>query len=69
MSQLNKFTFNICSSECSNNQNDILSNEDIQHSFNDFKNNHIISYVDYFQERQDAKCHIYSYPYKLKFYE
>ena len=47
------------------------SNEDIQHTFKDFKDNQIISCVDYFQEirRPYSECHIYSYPYRMNYYE
>ncbi|CAF2177007.1 unnamed protein product [Rotaria magnacalcarata] len=40
----------------------------IQHTFNDFKDNKIISCVDYFQERNYSQRHIYTYPYLLKYY-
>ncbi|CAF4965924.1 unnamed protein product, partial [Rotaria magnacalcarata] len=46
-----------------------LSNDDCQHSFNDFKNNKIISCVDYFPDFKHGQCHIYSYPYRAKTYE
>jgi hypothetical protein len=68
MPRLNKFTFNICSSNHFYNQINLPSNEDIQHTFRDFKNNQIISCVDYFQQRKYRQCHIYSYPYKLEQY-
>jgi len=46
--QLNKFEFNIHSNVPFDNQNDLSSNEDIQKTFNDFKNNLIISRIDFF---------------------
>ena len=67
--QLNKFTFNIRSCLRLNDQIYLSSNEDIQHTFKDFKNNKIISCVDYFQDVNIGQCHIYSYPYKVKYYE
>ncbi|CAF4053263.1 unnamed protein product [Rotaria magnacalcarata] len=67
--QLNKFLFNIRSCLYLNDQICLLSNEDCQHSFNDFKNNKIISCVDYFQVFKHGQCHIYSYPYRAKTYE
>ncbi|CAF3393366.1 unnamed protein product [Rotaria sp. Silwood2] len=67
MPQLNKFTFNIRSSKFFRNLINLPSNEDIQHIFKEFKNQ-IISCVDYFQKRQCCYCHIYSYPYRMKFY-
>ncbi|CAF3666417.1 unnamed protein product [Rotaria socialis] len=68
MSQLNQFTFNIRSTIRLHNQISFLSNEDIQHTFNDFQNNQIISCVDYFSEMERGQCHIYTYPYQLKEY-
>ncbi|CAF3350760.1 unnamed protein product [Rotaria sp. Silwood2] len=68
MPKLNKFTFDIRSSFHLHNQISLLSNEDIQHTFNDFQNNQIISCVDYFYEFGRGECHIYSYPYKREVY-
>ncbi|CAF4449238.1 unnamed protein product, partial [Rotaria sp. Silwood2] len=68
MPQLNKFTFNIHSSIRLHNQINLLSNEDIQYTFNGFQNNQIISCVDYFSKVQRGQCHIYSYPYEWKEY-
>ncbi|CAF1516548.1 unnamed protein product [Rotaria sordida] len=47
------------------NQINLPSNEDIQYTFEDFHDNHIISYIDYFSDTQQGRCHIYSYPYTL----
>ncbi|CAF1230165.1 unnamed protein product, partial [Rotaria sordida] len=69
MLQLNKFAFNIRSFESSYNLINLPSNEDIQHTFKEFKNNQIVSCVDYFQKRQCGSCHIYSYPYRMKYYD
>ncbi|CAF1492795.1 unnamed protein product [Rotaria sordida] len=69
MPQLNKFTFNIRSFKPSPNLINLPSNEDIQHTFKEFKNNQIISCVDYFQKRQCGCCHVYSYPYRMKYYD
>jgi hypothetical protein len=68
MPQLNQFTFNIHSTVRLHDLISLLSNEDIQHTFNDFQNNKIISCVDYFSEMERDQCHIYSYPYELKEY-
>jgi hypothetical protein len=59
--RLNKFTFNIISEIRLSNQIDLPSNEDIQRTF---KDNRIISYVNYFSKTQIGRCHVYSYPYK-----
>ncbi|CAF3982361.1 unnamed protein product [Rotaria sp. Silwood1] len=68
MPQLNKFIFDIRSSFHLHNQISLVSNEDIQHTFNDFQNNQIISCVDYFYKFGRDECHIYSYPYERKEY-
>ncbi|CAF1431574.1 unnamed protein product [Rotaria sordida] len=67
MIQLNKFTFNIYSIVYCHNQINLQSNEDIQNTFNDYKYNKIICSIDYLKKRS-SQCRIYSYPYKLKFY-
>ncbi|CAF4071255.1 unnamed protein product [Rotaria sordida] len=69
MSRLNKFTFNIRLFNYLPNQTNILSNENIQCKFKDFKSNEIISCVDYFQEKQYSYCHFYSYPYRMNYYD
>ncbi|CAF3917366.1 unnamed protein product [Rotaria sp. Silwood1] len=68
MSQLKKFTFNIYSNICLDNQIDLPSNENIQNTFRNFKFNQIISCVDYFLEAAEGQCLIYSSPYTLKEY-
>ncbi|CAF3888150.1 unnamed protein product [Rotaria sp. Silwood1] len=68
MPQLNILTFNIRSTVRLHNQINLLSNEDIQYTFNDFQNNQIITCVDYFSEIERGQCHIYSCPYELKEY-
>jgi hypothetical protein len=69
MARLNKFTFNIRLFNRLPNQINIPSNENIQYTFKDFKDNQIISCVDYFQEKQCCYCHIYSYPYRMNYYD
>ncbi|CAF5104578.1 unnamed protein product, partial [Rotaria sp. Silwood1] len=69
MIQLNIFTFNIHSWFGLCNQIYFPSNENIQHTFNNFKNNKIISCIDYYPKNQYGQCHIYSYPYRLKYYK
>ncbi|CAF4505801.1 unnamed protein product, partial [Rotaria sp. Silwood2] len=68
MSRLNKFTFNLHSSSCFYDQINLPSNEDIQKTFRDF-NNKIVYCVDYFPKANYGQCHIYSYPYKLNYYD
>jgi len=69
MTKLNKFRFSIHSSVLLNQQIYLPSNEDIQKTFRNFKNNQIISYVDYFSQENLYHCHIYSYPYTLTYYD
>jgi hypothetical protein len=68
MSQLNKFTFNIRSSSSFYNEINLPENEDIQKTFIDFNDKQIIYWADYFPKIKKGYCHIYSYPYKLKYY-
>ncbi|CAF4173351.1 unnamed protein product [Rotaria socialis] len=68
MPRLKRFQFYICSDRYYPNQISLQSKEDIQHLFKDFKDDQIISYIDYFQEGQHSLCHIYLYSYKLKYY-
>ena len=69
MPQLNTFTFHICSLMFIKNQMNFPSKEDIQRTFHDFQNTKIISYMDYFQEKRLAQCHVHSYPSKTKYYQ
>ncbi|CAF2789704.1 unnamed protein product [Rotaria sp. Silwood2] len=69
MSQLNQFSFHIHSRMFINNEMNLPSKQDIQQTFRDFKDNQIISYVDYFPERKKGQCNIYSYPFLMKYYE
>ncbi|CAF3421382.1 unnamed protein product, partial [Rotaria sp. Silwood2] len=68
MAKLNKLTFNIRSYVSLNNQINFPSNKDIKNTFKNFRNNEIISYVNYFKEAKQGQCHIYSCPYTLKYY-
>ncbi|CAF1224991.1 unnamed protein product [Rotaria sp. Silwood1] len=68
MPQLKSFQFYICSHLYLSNQIYLPSKEDIQHTFRDFKDDQVISYIDYFQKEQYSLCHIYSYSFKLKYY-
>jgi hypothetical protein len=69
MSRLNQFTFYIRSSMCVRNQMYLRSTEDIQRTFIVFPINPVISYVDYFPETERCKCHIYSYPSRVEYYD
>ncbi|CAF5016504.1 unnamed protein product [Rotaria sp. Silwood1] len=68
MTKLKKFIFNIRSIIPFHNQINLLSNEDIQYTFRNFKDSQVISCIDYFPEANACHCHIYSYPYTLTYY-
>ena len=68
MPKLTKFTFNIRSTLRLDDQINLLSNDHIQYTFNDFSNKEIISYVDYFSHGKQSQCHIYSHPYEWSGY-
>ncbi|CAF3189276.1 unnamed protein product [Rotaria sp. Silwood2] len=65
MAQLNKFMFNIRSVISFDDEINLPSNEDIQYTFRDFKNNEIISCIDYFFKETKGECLMYSNPYTL----
>ncbi|UJR09477.1 hypothetical protein I4U23_013715 [Adineta vaga] len=46
----------------------LSSNQDIQHTFKDFKDYQIVSYIDYFPNEKTGRCHIYSYPSQMRYY-
>ncbi|CAF4267259.1 unnamed protein product [Rotaria magnacalcarata] len=68
MPRLERFEFYICSGIAVRNRIYLPSKEDIQHTFRDFKDDQVISYVDYFQKDPYSFCHIYLYPGQLKYY-
>jgi hypothetical protein len=69
MPQLKKFIFNIRSITRLTDQIDFPTNEDMQHTFKDFENNQIITYVSYLPNNEKGRCHTYSYPFTIKRYE
>ncbi|CAF3899083.1 unnamed protein product [Rotaria sordida] len=69
MPLLSKFTFNIRSFSPCYNQINLPSNEDIQKTFRDFKDQQIIYCANYFSMPQYGECHLYSYPYQLQHYD
>jgi hypothetical protein len=68
MTKLKKFTFNICSINRHNQLVNLPSNQYIQNTFRNFKNQ-IISSVDYLSHENNVYCHIYSYPYTWSYYD
>lgn len=69
MPKLNQFTFNIRLFNRSPNQTNLPSNEYMQHTFKDFTTNKIFSSIDYFEESNYSHCHIFTYPYKVNYYD
>ena len=68
MPRLKRFQFYICSFLYFPNEISLPLKEDIQHTFKDFKDNQVSSYIDYFKKEKYILCHMYSYPDKLKYY-
>ena len=64
MPQLNHFGFNILSHVPFDNLDYLPSNADIQKTLNDL----IMSRIDFFPSISRGQCHIYSYPYKIPYY-
>ena len=69
LAKLNEFEYNIYSRIYDYQENDIRSNEDIQHTFQIFGDQQTISCVDYFPKENFSQCHYYSYPYRMTIYE
>jgi hypothetical protein len=68
MRRLNQFSFYIRSVMHIRNQVNLPSTEDIKRTFIDFSDHQIISYVDYFRDAEEGRCHIYSYPSFMPYY-
>ncbi|UJR29467.1 hypothetical protein I4U23_010679 [Adineta vaga] len=63
---LDKFAFSIHSNiDHSNHLLQLPSNDDIQHTFKDFQEYQVVSYIHYLPESKMSQCHIYSYPYYM----
>ncbi len=69
LSHLKTFQFNICSFIHHYDRTNLLSNKYIRNTFREFRNNEIVSCIDYFPEEDKGQCYIYSYPFTLKTYE
>ncbi len=66
--RLNKFTFHIRSLVKVSNPTHVISNEEMQDTLTDLRNNQVISYVDHFLKEKFIQCHFYSYPYTWYYY-
>ncbi|CAF1646068.1 unnamed protein product [Rotaria sp. Silwood1] len=67
--RLERFEFYICSGIYLRNQIYLPSKEDIQHTFRDFKDDQVISYVDYFQEEPYSLCVLFTCVRKISLYD
>ena len=63
MPQLMKLTFDIRSYLRQCNQTNLPTNEELQRTFQNFPNNHVISHIDYFSYQSCGWCSIFTYPY------
>ncbi|CAF1262567.1 unnamed protein product [Adineta steineri] len=68
MPQLNQFTFFIHSFFLANSLVRLSSSEDIQKTIIDFPNDNIISYMNILPQTERVQCHIYSYPFMMRYY-
>ena len=66
--RLRQFRFNIHSKFDLDDQTAILSNEDIQRTFTDWKDYDVNTSIDCFPRDRTGQCHMYSYPYTLTHY-
>lgn len=68
MQRLNQFTFDILSVMGTNNERNLPSKEDIQYTFRDFRDDEILSYIDYFPSTKEGQCHIYTPSRRARFF-
>lgn len=69
LSHLRIFQFNICSFVDRYDRLNLLSNQYIRNTFQNFPTDEIVSSIDYFPEENRSQCHAYSLPYTLTTYE
>jgi hypothetical protein len=69
MPLLKEFAFDIRSSIRLSNENRLPSNEYIQYTLRKFQNNRIVFYTDSFSNAKIGKCHLYTCPYQLNYYD
>lgn len=65
---IRQFSFNIHSTFSLHDDTPRLTNEDIQRTFTNFKENNVTSSIDYFAKGRMGQCHFYSHPYTLMHY-
>ena len=69
MAHLKKFTFDIRSTNRLSNENPLPAIEYIRNTLKKFENNRIVcSYIDCFSYGEIGKCHFYTFPYRLNYY-
>ncbi|CAM4754814.1 unnamed protein product [Rotaria magnacalcarata] len=69
MTKLNKFAFDIRTIISFVKLLNLPSYKEFQNTFRHFEKIQIISCIDYFQKASECYCHMYSYPYTLKYYK
>ena len=67
--RLKTFAFVICFINIDYNKTNLLTNEDIQNTFREFPYKNTVSYVDYFSNKNESQCYVYSSPFSLTSYE
>ena len=67
--RLNSFKFDIRSIMFLHDQTVFPSNEDIQQTFDDFQYGPVTSYVDYFLNKKEGECRIYSNRCEMQYYQ
>jgi hypothetical protein len=67
--RLKRFAFVICSIIIDYDKMNFLTNEDIQNTFREFPTKNTCSYVDYFPNKNEGQCYVYSLPFTLTSYE
>jgi hypothetical protein len=68
MPKLKNFAFSIHSVIKYSDSFNLPSNQDIQRTFKGLEGYQIVSYIDYFPNKKQAQCHIYSCPNQMKYY-
>lgn len=69
MPLLNKFTFDIRSGILLHDVNHFPSDQSIRDTLKNFPNDKIVLYTDSFSNGQRVKCHLYTCPYRLNYYD
>jgi len=69
ISRLNQLTFDIRSIMRITDGRILPLKQDIQKTFKDFQYTQTICYMDQFLQRQEGRCHVYTYPSQMSYYQ